>query len=316
MARYHINEQGNPGPCRATRDCPFGALDEHWPTKEAAREAYEQEAQREVWFQQGRKELQMDRRLSPPLKRELRRQIAAVEENPNPTKSEASYRVLFQDLIRQHEEEFQLRQAQEAWHPDPGPKRVGELLVEEKRDRAEPYTQVMDLSGQPVATLTEGDAGWAAMGRGQQDLGTFGSKSEALAAAEAYQATLYRMRHQPDPEGPQAHEADAAFPDFYAHPEYYRSGNAAWDRESIQALQAMRGNPEAEVTIYRALPDATYGFEVGNWVTLSKTYAQDHAEQATSEAEPWPVIEMRVKAKDIRTPADSINEWGYYPESS
>src|SRR5579875_3211223 len=41
MARYHINEQGNPGLCKATVRCPFGDASEHYSTPEQAREAYE-----------------------------------------------------------------------------------------------------------------------------------------------------------------------------------------------------------------------------------------------------------------------------------
>ena len=43
MAKYHINpHSGNPGVCRAQRNCPFGDLaTEHYSTEFAAREAYE-----------------------------------------------------------------------------------------------------------------------------------------------------------------------------------------------------------------------------------------------------------------------------------
>lgn len=43
MAKFHITPKtGNPGSCRAvTGACPFGSTDEHYPTKEAARAAFE-----------------------------------------------------------------------------------------------------------------------------------------------------------------------------------------------------------------------------------------------------------------------------------
>lgn len=43
MAKYHINPAtGNPNLCRATKGwCPFGGHGEHFPSKEAARDAYE-----------------------------------------------------------------------------------------------------------------------------------------------------------------------------------------------------------------------------------------------------------------------------------
>ena len=42
MAKYHVNpETGNANVCRARKNCPFGGDEAHYPTKEAARQAYE-----------------------------------------------------------------------------------------------------------------------------------------------------------------------------------------------------------------------------------------------------------------------------------
>lgn len=42
MPRFHINDKGEPGQCRAEKNCPFGLSDgEHYTTKEEARKAYE-----------------------------------------------------------------------------------------------------------------------------------------------------------------------------------------------------------------------------------------------------------------------------------
>lgn len=42
MAKYHINpETGNPGVCRATKQCRFGSANEHYGSKDEARAAYE-----------------------------------------------------------------------------------------------------------------------------------------------------------------------------------------------------------------------------------------------------------------------------------
>lgn len=44
MTKFHVNHLGVPGPCRAKKNCPFGlSIDEHYPTKEEARAAYEKE---------------------------------------------------------------------------------------------------------------------------------------------------------------------------------------------------------------------------------------------------------------------------------
>lgn len=41
MSKYHVNPAGEPGPCGANKQCPFGGDSDHYETKEAAREAYE-----------------------------------------------------------------------------------------------------------------------------------------------------------------------------------------------------------------------------------------------------------------------------------
>lgn len=44
MARYHINSKGEPAICRATKKpCPLGNENQHYDSKEAAREAFEKE---------------------------------------------------------------------------------------------------------------------------------------------------------------------------------------------------------------------------------------------------------------------------------
>jgi len=40
-SRYHLNNQGNPGLCRATNQCPFGGPEEHYTSKEQALQAFE-----------------------------------------------------------------------------------------------------------------------------------------------------------------------------------------------------------------------------------------------------------------------------------
>jgi hypothetical protein len=45
MAKFHINGKGEAGKCTATQGgCPFGGDEKHYPTPEAAREAYEKSA--------------------------------------------------------------------------------------------------------------------------------------------------------------------------------------------------------------------------------------------------------------------------------
>jgi len=91
--------------------------------------------------------------------------------------------------------------------------------------------------------------------------------------------------------------------------QWYGSRGTKADLESIAVLKKVKGNPEADVTIYRASPRNE--FNNGDWVTLSKTYATEHAEGNSSK-----VHSKVVKAKDIRWAMDDVNEFGYYPENN
>jgi hypothetical protein len=76
----------------------------------------------------------------------------------------------------------------------------------------------------------------------------------------------------------------------------------------------MKGNPDATVTIYRAVPKDAPATAInrGDWVTINKNYAKQHGE-STLEGD-YKIIEQKVRARDIFTNGDSIHEWGYDPE--
>jgi hypothetical protein len=82
-------------------------------------------------------------------------------------------------------------------------------------------------------------------------------------------------------------------------------------QESMQALRAARGNPEASVTIYRAVPAGVDKINPGDWVTPSRSYAQQHLESNVGEG--GHIITQTVRAKDLWSSGDSLNEWGYVP---
>ena len=126
----------------------------------------------------------------------------------------------------------------------------------------------------------------------------------------------YRMQHTaPEPEGANSgHDMTDVFPDSPSDKNferYYGTGNKKADKESIAAMKKMEGNPEADVVIYRAAPK---GKEIneGDWITLSKSYAKEHGEAHMNGN--YEILELKVKAKDVYTNGDSINEWGYYPQ--
>lgn len=125
----------------------------------------------------------------------------------------------------------------------------------------------------------------------------------------------YRMAHEsPGPHnGASLDDIETVMPDFYAHPEWYDYHEPGISTESIAQIRAARGNPDAEVTIYRSVPDASMGIRGGDWVTLSRRYAQMHGAHHEDPARDWPVVEMRVKARDIWSEGNDPNEFGWHP---
>lgn len=89
--------------------------------------------------------------------------------------------------------------------------------------------------------------------------------------------------------------------------QWYGSRGTPEDMESISVLKKIKDKPDASVTIYRAAPSGEFNY--GDWVTLSKKYAQQHA-----EGNNFQVFSQNVKAKDIRWAMDDVNEFGYFPE--
>ena len=104
-------------------------------------------------------------------------------------------------------------------------------------------------------------------------------------------------------------EGDILPKDVYEHPEWSISvqHNNIENQESWKALLSVRGKPEADLKVYRASPSNK--LNIGDWITLSKSYAESHAEGYGLE-----VHEFTIKAKEAVFAGDDINEFGYYPE--
>lgn len=96
---------------------------------------------------------------------------------------------------------------------------------------------------------------------------------------------------------------------------YGHGGNdIGMDKRTAQIVRSFRGKPEADVTIYRAVPknESIKDINAGDWVTINKDYAKRHGESVLQGE--YKILERKVKAKDIWTNADSIHEYGYDPE--
>jgi hypothetical protein len=103
--------------------------------------------------------------------------------------------------------------------------------------------------------------------------------------------------------------SDDIYGDLSHH--YYGTGDRRMDRDTLRILKEARGNPDHEITIYRAVPGEFAGAEInpGDWVTPNMDYATEHGLRFDSHH----ILEKRVPARHIYTNADSIHEFGYDP---
>ena len=88
----------------------------------------------------------------------------------------------------------------------------------------------------------------------------------------------------------------------------YGLGDRLVDSEwRIAALKA-KGKPDAEIEVYRAVPKGVKDINSGDWVTTSKTYAQQHGER-TLDGD-YEIIKRKVKARTLSSEGYPY-EFGY-----
>ena len=133
---------------------------------------------------------------------------------------------------------------------------------------------------------------------------------------EIEQKEDYMMSHRPTETGITAdnltnQNVETPMPDNYYDILNKQANSNKFVKESLEQLNKVKGNPNAEITIYRA----TMGDKIndGDWITLSKSYANEHNLHSLNGK--GKVLEMKVKAKDIQFAGDEINEWGYFPKN-
>ena len=92
------------------------------------------------------------------------------------------------------------------------------------------------------------------------------------------------------------------------------------NEQSYDVITSVRGNPDAEVTIYRAVPnqDSISSINDGDFVTLSPKYAELHAASGYGARgdDAGKVLSEKVKVKDIYFAGDDVNEFGYFPSQA
>lgn len=105
-------------------------------------------------------------------------------------------------------------------------------------------------------------------------------------------------------------ELAAAFGEnVYDHPE--EQGFGECDAETMEQLRRARNAPDARVRIYRALPPGLGEINRGDWVTLSRDYARQHAMRDDIAANDWPIVHAQVPASTVFTHGRDLDEYGY-----
>lgn len=92
--------------------------------------------------------------------------------------------------------------------------------------------------------------------------------------------------------------------------QYFGTGERS-DRAALAAIQKARRNPEATITVYRAVPSNVQDTHIrnGDWVALTPEYAREHGER-TLDGD-YRIIRETVAAGELYGNGDSIHEFGY-----
>jgi hypothetical protein len=80
-------------------------------------------------------------------------------------------------------------------------------------------------------------------------------------------------------------------------------------------IRRYHNKPDAEVVIYRAVPDMEGIVDInpGDWVSIYRPYAVQHGESGWGDGEGYKILEKVVKAGELYTDGNSIYEWGWDP---
>jgi len=108
------------------------------------------------------------------------------------------------------------------------------------------------------------------------------------------------------------HDMTDIYPDdIYTHGVQYYGDGVHYDRLAIDIMKKVRGNPDARIRVYRAVPKDLKETKLrdGDWITISKEYAKEHGENNLDGK--YKIIEQMVSAKHVFTDGNSIHEQGY-----
>jgi hypothetical protein len=124
----------------------------------------------------------------------------------------------------------------------------------------------------------------------------------------------YGGGHRPNKDGPPAYDllqGDLAPRDVYEHPEWYTGFEGRLLAETMTTLHAARrARGESLIRVYRAGPHKD--LNDGDWVTLSKGYADAHRAAVGSVETPYLTCAFQVPAGRVLWAGDDLMEFGYF----
>jgi hypothetical protein len=149
----------------------------------------------------------------------------------------------------------------------------------------------------------------------QHDQSSHGS----WATGGEYTSTDYQMSHRPpDPEdGAPAHDltgGGAIYPDNVYDKDgarIYGGGDIEMGQRVQNVLRSIRGNPNAKVQIYRAVPKGVNRVNAGDWVSVDLGYAEQHGRSNLNNN--YDILSNTVNADEIYNDGNSLYEWSYHP---
>lgn len=146
-----------------------------------------------------------------------------------------------------------------------------------------------------------------------------GTQGDRAAGDESRRDAGHRAQHRPaGPEfGSRLDDLTPSFSDdiYWSNAGELHGHGIPADRKAIATIRTARGNPDAVVTIYRAVPkDAGDAIQAGDWVTLTREYAKDHGDGPLDGD--YKIISAKVPAGSLFNEGNSIHEFGYHPNDS
>ena len=100
---------------------------------------------------------------------------------------------------------------------------------------------------------------------------------------------------------------------------YYGDGSResmSMDHHSHGIIMDVRGNPDAEVMVFRTVPHEVEGQQInpGDWVSISRGYATDHGRRfghGNMGKGGFKLLKRKVRAKDLFSEGNSLHEYGW-----